>query len=131
MRLRAALEREQQSVDDCLALGLRLNGGEQSGVDDGLGGLRGEYFEQPQLALRKAPGAVGDVDEADQLALDLERHAQDRAYAPALCKLPVEARVRRRLVRDERLAGLVERSVKVLAFELEVKLLDQPRRRVT
>ncbi len=78
----------------------------------------------------KPPGAVGDVDEADQLALDLERHAQHRAHVPALGEGAVQPLVGRRLVRDEGLARLVERRLAVLPLQLEVELLDQPGRRV-
>src|SRR5215218_982014 len=126
MRLGAVLEREQQAVDDGLALGLRLDGGEEARVDDRLGRLRGEYLKQAQLALREPARAVGDVDEADQLALYLQRHTQDGAHSPALREDTVESFVRGRVVGDESLAGLVERRVAVLAFELELELFDQP-----
>src|ERR1700749_2289821 len=121
-RLVSALQREQEPVDDGLALGLRLYGREEARVDDGLGGLRGEYFEQSKLALREAARAVRNVYEAYQLALYLQRHAQDIAYAPALCEVRVETCVRHRLVGDEGRACLVDGRVRALALKSEVEL---------
>src|SRR3712207_7888602 len=48
-------------------------------VGDGLGRLAREDFQQLHVARPEAAGAVRHVDEADQLALEHERHDQRRA----------------------------------------------------
>jgi hypothetical protein len=133
------LQREHQPVDDRLALGLGLDGGEEARVGDGLGRLAREDFQKLHVARPEAAGAVRHVDEADQFALEHERHDQRRADLVARDELLVEAPVPAGLVREEglahavgvgRVARVVDEVARALGAEREAVLADHLGRRV-